>query len=126
MRTKKTQNYLLTKDINLSSLNSEVASALPDSKIFINEVLSVPDRNQYTSLKDTAKRLGFEYVWYCTGNFLVRWRNGIKSHAVKLVSDLNYILKSLYNFNSDQTPPKRNKVTSLQPKNISNSASTSL
>ena len=33
-------------------------------------MLYVSDRNHYTSIKDTAKNLGFKYVWHCIGNFL--------------------------------------------------------
>ena len=95
MRAKKLHNYFSTKDINLSMLNSEVVCALPDTKIFINEVLSPMERPKYISIKETAKSLGFKYVWHCSGNFLVRWRNGTKAHSVRYISDLNTILQSL-------------------------------
>ena len=42
---------ITTKDIELSTLNSEVATALPDRKIFINEVLTSTARNQYIFIK---------------------------------------------------------------------------
>ena len=83
MRTKKSFNYLTTKDIELSSLSSEVATALPDKKIFIKEVLSSTARNQYIFIKETAQRLGFKFVWHSSGDFLVRWRNGMRVHIVK-------------------------------------------
>ena len=83
MRAKRSYNYFTTKDINLTSLNPEIALALPDTKMFINEVLSSSDRLQYASLKETAKSLGFRFVWYSNGSFLVSWRDKMKSHAVK-------------------------------------------
>ena len=95
MHAKKAHNYFSTKDISLSSLNSEVAIALPDTKIFINEVLSTSDRTRYISVKETAKRLGFKYVWYSNGDFLVRWRDRMRSHKVRTISDLDTILRSL-------------------------------
>ena len=55
MRAKKTINYFSTKDTDLQFLNSEAAIAMPDRKIFINEVLSTAHRIQYISVKETAK-----------------------------------------------------------------------
>ena len=95
MRAKRSYNYFTTKDICLSSLNPEIALALPDTKIFINEVLSSSDHLQYISVKETAKSLGFRFVWHSNGSFLVRWRDKMKSYAVKSISDLNAIHRSL-------------------------------
>ena len=55
-------NYFSTNNIDLGLLNSELASALPNSRVFVNEVLSTPDRLSYISIKETAKKLGFKYV----------------------------------------------------------------
>ena len=38
---------------------------LPDCKILVNKVLSPSVFANYLSLKDTAKKLGFKFVWYC-------------------------------------------------------------
>ena len=95
MRAKKSINYLTIKNINLSSLNSEVASALPDIKIFVNEVLSSTDQSRYILIKEAAKNLGFKFVWHCAGKSLVRWENRMRSHVVRSVSDLHTILESL-------------------------------
>ena len=95
MCAKKSINYLTTKNINLTSLNSEVASALPDRKIFVNEVLSSTDQARYILIKEAAKNLGFKFVWHCAGKFLVRWKNRLRSHVVRSVSDLHTILKTL-------------------------------
>ena len=94
VRAKKSFNYLTTRNIDLSLLNSQVASALPDKKIFVNEVLSTNERVKYISIKDTAKSLGFKFVWYCSGQFLVRWREGMRSFAVESISDLTTIVHS--------------------------------
>ena len=99
IRAKKSYNYLTTKDIELSFSNSEVASALPNRKIFINEVLSPLHQLQYISIKETAKSLGFKLVWHCNGKFLVRKMNGMRAHVVTSVSDLHAILK-IYNNSS--------------------------
>ena len=64
MHAKKSFNYFSTKDINKQYLNSEVAIALPDKKILINEVLTSIERTQFKIIKDTAKKLGFQFVWY--------------------------------------------------------------
>ena len=52
-------NYFTTKNLYLSLLSPETLSALPDSRIFINEVLSTSNQMEYLSIKVTAKRLGF-------------------------------------------------------------------
>ena len=49
----------------------------------------------YLSIKDTAKKLGFKYVWHCTGKFLVRWNDNNRSHSIKSISDLQTITNSL-------------------------------
>lgn len=95
MRTKRNLNYLTTRDLDLSSLNSEVATALPDKRIFINEVLSSSDRNIYTAIKETAQRLGFKFIWHSSGDFLVRWGKKSKAHIIRSVTDLNIIYQSL-------------------------------
>ena len=88
MRAKKLHGYLTTKDINLLHHNSELASALLDRKIFINEVLSTIEQHNYFRIKDTAKSLGFKFVWHCNGRFLVRMRQETRSHEINTVNDL--------------------------------------
>ena len=95
MRAKNSINYLTTKNINLTSLNSEVSSALPDRKIYVNEALSSTDQSRYILIKEAAKNLGFKFVWHCAGKFLVRWENRLRSQIVRSVSDLYTIIKSL-------------------------------
>ena len=64
MRAKKQYNYLTTNDINLYNLNPELACSLPNTRIFINEVLSPPDQAQYILIKESDKKLGFRYIWH--------------------------------------------------------------
>ena len=105
IRAKKAHNYLTTKDIDLNFLNSEVASFLPDRKIFIYEVLSPLDQLQYITIKETAKSLGFKFVWHCAGRFLVGKMNGLRAHVVTSVSDLHIINQSYGQFTSIPSPP---------------------
>ena len=99
------KNYFSTKNLNLSLLNSEIISALPDSRIFVNEVLSTPDRLHYESIKETAINLGFKYVWHSTGKILVRWNAKTRSHLIRSISDLTTITDSLgaVSFNTQMT-----------------------
>ena len=92
INAKKAFNYLTTRDIDTTLLSSEVACALPDTKIFVNEVLSTTDHLDFLSLKQTAKRMGFKYVWHRSGRFLVRWKEGDRAHAIRTHSDLSAIL----------------------------------
>lgn len=114
MRAKKSKNYFTTKDLDLLLFNSEVASALPDTKIFVNELLSPVNQLQYISIKETAKSLGFKYVWHCTGRFLVRWKGGMRAHEVKSISDLYSIMQT-----HKHTSPSFIKFSQL---NISNNS----
>ena len=100
-------NYFTTKDLDLTLLNSEIISALPDSRIFINEVLSTTDQSNYLSIKETAKKLGFKYIWHCSGNILVRWNNNMRSHLIRSVSDLSTIMESLGAMGPIPQPPAR-------------------
>ena len=95
MFAKKSYNYFTTRDLNPLTLDSEVSVTLPDSKIFINEVLSSSTRLKYISIKETAKKLGFKYVWHSNSDFLVRWGDNMRSHAVSNLSELNVLLKSI-------------------------------
>ena len=88
-------NYFSTRNLDLSILSPEVASSLPECQIFVNEVLSISDQRDYLSLKETAKRLGFKYVWHHAGKFLVRWREGQSAHAIETPADISAILASL-------------------------------
>ena len=105
IRAKKAHNYLTTKDIDLNFLNSEVASELPNRKIFINEVLSPLDQLQYITIKEIAKSLVFKFVWHCAGRFLVIKMNDLRAHIVTSVSDLHVINKSYGQFSSIRSPP---------------------
>ena len=117
MIAKKSCNYFSTKDINLSLLNPEVASALPDKKIFINEVLSPSNQLQYLSVKEAAKSLGFKFVWHSAGRFLARWREGMRVHEVQSVNDLYAILQTYKYPNTDQNllnhSPRQNAISPL-------------
>ena len=88
-------NYFSTSDLDTTILTPDVASSLPDCKIFVNEVLSTTVQRDYLSLKETAKRLGFRYVWHRAGRFLVRWREGHRAHAIKTPADISAILASI-------------------------------
>lgn len=100
MSAKKSFNYLTTKNIDLSFLNSELISTLPDRKIFINESLSFNERAKYMSIKDAAKNMGFKYIWYCAGDFLVRWREHMRVFTVRSISDLMAIKLTIGTINS--------------------------
>lgn len=97
MHAKKSFNYFSTKDINKKYLNTEVATALPDKKILINEVLTSTERTQFQIIKSTAKQLGFQFVWYNSGDFLVRWRDKMKTYSVKTETDLHSITRFITN-----------------------------
>ena len=102
MRAKKQHNYLTTNDINLSHLNPELACSLPNKKIFINEALSPPAQAQYILIKESAKKLGFKYIWHSAGRFLVRLRGGMRAYEVRSTSDLQTIINTQGNLNHMQ------------------------
>ena len=112
-------NYFSTKNIDQTLLNSEIATALPNSRIFINEVLSTSDRLLYLSIKDTAKSLGFKYVWHCSGKFLVRWADNCNSHLIRSLSDLTLVTKSL-GISRPFTCPQSNSYSNNLPHTFSN------
>ena len=62
MNAKRSFNYLNTGDIDHSLLSPDLASTLPYSKIFVNEVLSPSAYANYLPLKDAAKKNGFKFV----------------------------------------------------------------
>ena len=65
-------NYFSTSNSDTTFLTPDVAISLPDCKTFVNEVLSTTVQRDYLSLKETAKRLGFRFMWHWAGSFLVR------------------------------------------------------
>ena len=73
INAKKAFSYHTTRDIDTTLLSSEISYALPDTNIFVNEVFSTTDHLDYLSLKETAKTMGFKYVWHRSGRFLFRW-----------------------------------------------------
>ena len=93
MRAKKIHNYFSTRDLDISNLNSEIATLLPDRKIFVNETLSPIERLKYITVKETASSLGFKFIWYSSGRFLVRWREGMRAHEVRSETDLHDLIK---------------------------------
>ena len=93
--TKKNINYFNTRDINRSLLDSELASRLPCTKIFINESLSSSENKSFKSLKSIAKSIGFRFVWHRGGKFLVRWNLGMPEHYISNPSDL-HVIKTIY------------------------------
>ena len=76
-------------------LSSEIACALPDTKILVNEVLSTTDHLDYLSLGEIAKCMGIRYVWHRPGRFLVRWWEEERLHAKKTHADLSAILSPI-------------------------------
>ena len=112
-------NYLTTRNLDLTLLSSEVASALPNCKIFVNEVLSSIDQLDYLSLKETAKKLGFKYVWHKAGRYLVRWREGERAHAIKTHADITTILNSI----TSREKPGEPEIVSTHPSLPPNSTS---
>lgn len=79
----------------------EVASSLPGSKIVVKGVLSASDRLDYVFLNETAKNLGYRFVWHHAGRFVVRWRETERAYAIKPNSDLSTILASLKDISDD-------------------------
>ena len=60
-----------------------------NTKIYFNGVLAKCKYNIFKSLKETAKKLGFgKYIWHRKGSFLVKWRDGERSHIFKTATDL--------------------------------------
>ena len=72
MNARRSFTYFSTSNVDRSLLPPELAGSLPDCRILVNEVLSPSYFADYLSLKDTAKKLGFKFVWYCNGRILVR------------------------------------------------------
>ena len=93
MRAKKIQNYFSTKDLDISGSNLEIATLLPDRKIFVDETLSPFGRLKYITVKETASSLGFKFTWYNSGRFIVRWREGMKVHEVRSATDLHDLVQ---------------------------------
>ena len=84
-----------TRDLDLSLLDQNDVPSVIDSKIYFNEVLTKQKYIYFKSLKDTAKKLCFKYTWHRKGSFLVKWRDGERSHVFKTTADL-HILASSY------------------------------
>ena len=53
--------------------------------IYINEVLSFSNRAHYVSIKDTAVKLGFKYVWHSAGKILVKWKDNVRAHLIRTI-----------------------------------------
>ena len=87
-------------DTRLSIIIFKTRNTKQEKKIFINEALSPPAQAQYILIKESAKNLGFKYIWHCAGRFLVRWTGGIRAYEVKSISDLHTIIHTQRNLNS--------------------------
>ena len=99
---------------------------MPDKKILINEVLSSTERTQYKIIKNTAKNLGFKFVWYNNGDFLVRWRNNTKTHSVRTESDLLSIIQFIKNQSiSESQPLKHPQIVNRNRQNNDTAPNTS-
>ena len=95
MNVKRSFIYFNTSNIDRSLLPPELAGSLPDSEILLNEVLSTSDFTEYLSIKDTAKKLVFQFVRYCNGRILVRRKERERVHVVRTVADLGVIMASM-------------------------------
>ena len=74
--------------MDLTLLDQNDVPFVMNSKIHFNEVLSKFKYNSFKNLKEMAKKLGFKYIWHRKGSFLVKWRDGEKSHTFKTAADL--------------------------------------
>ena len=92
--SKRNFDYLTTGDIDHSLFLPDLAATLPNSKNFINEVLSTTEYANYMSLNEAVNKNGFKFVWYSAGRVLVRRSETKRVHAVSTVSDLAVILSS--------------------------------
>ena len=69
------------------------SSTLPVS----NRAIPSPCMNSFKafqSLKTVAKSFGFKYVWHRRDSYLVRWRDGERTHVFSSAADLNVIATS--------------------------------
>ena len=94
MNARRSFNYLSTADIDRSLLTPDLLATLPNSKIFVNQVLSTSEYYNYLSLKEAAKKNSFKCVWYKAGRVLVRRSDTKRVHVISAVSDLAVILGS--------------------------------
>ena len=88
IRAKHNFNLLCTRDLDLALLDQNDVPFVMNTKIYFNEVLAKCKYNIFKSLKETAKKLGFKYIWHRKSSFLIKWRDGEKSHIFKTAANL--------------------------------------
>ena len=95
MNAKRSIVYFNTSNVDRSLLSPELASSLPDCKILINEIFSSSEFTEYIWLKDTDRKLGLKFIWYCNGRILVWWKERERIHVIKTASNLGVVMASL-------------------------------
>ena len=63
----------------------------PNTKIILNSVLSSNEYKHYSALKVVARNLGFKYIWYREGRFLVKRKTGDRPHYFTSAAELKAI-----------------------------------
>ena len=91
MSLKRSRSYFSTNDIDHTLLINTRFSSLPPTKIIINSVLSSVEYKHFSSLKVSARSLGFKYVWHKDGRFLVKRKSGDRAHYFTSATELRAI-----------------------------------
>ena len=115
----------------ISYLDQNTSDSLIQSKIFINELLSKNQFNQFKQLKAVARGLGFKYTWHRGGHFLVKIRDVELSHSFMTAADLqaiaapyitdkvkvstNVVAGNITNNATEQTSSDNNVNVNVQP-----------
>ena len=96
LEARRTYTGFSTRDVVLSRVGTRAASGVKHGTIFINTWLS---RGLYTAFKQckcTARELGFKFVWHRRGQFLIKWDEGARAHAVASETEVINLYNSLY------------------------------
>ena len=95
-KAKQGYNLLHARDLNPLLLGQRDRPNILFTNIYFNEVLPKNIYDNFKTLKVSAKNLGFKYVWHRKDRFLVKWRDGEKSHFFKSIAELHK-LAAAYN-----------------------------
>ena len=108
MRAKNKFTAFNTKKVDVSSLNQETCDSLIQSRIFINELLDKECLSRFNNLKRISRGLGFN-------QFLVKRRDGEKTHEFESTADLHALAES-YGQNFDSvSATTRDGRTNISP-----------
>ena len=115
-KRKLSNNYLTSSDIKSELLGPASAACMPNSKIFINEMMPQEKFLVFKSLRPIAQGLGFKYVWHAGGKFLARRRTGERAHVFASAADLQAIQTAC------QSVPKKHLPNINSPNDVATSS----